>query len=142
MVNRSDLAIGRFYFGGFGNRTLEDKPVKQYRELFSFSGIPIYSLSAERFAKVMIEHAFPPVRVGGPRLWKHFLSHAYASWYSQALILDAKPENKWVSLGAQVNFVFNHWFNLESTLSLGLARAFSAQRKSNEWFFSFKLLRD
>lgn len=141
-VNRYDLAIGRFYFGGFGNRKLEDKPVKQYRELFRFSGIPIYSLSTERFAKVMIEHAFPPVRAGGPRIWKHFLSHAHASWFAQGLILDAKPENKWLSLGTQVNFVFNHWFNLESTLSFGLARAFSTQRKSNEWFLSFKLLRD
>ncbi|MCH8956590.1 PD40 domain-containing protein [candidate division KSB1 bacterium] len=142
LVNRYDLAIGRFYFGGFGNRKLEDKPVKQYRELFRFSGIPIYSLSTDRFAKVMIEHAFPPVRAGRPRLWKHSLSHAYASWFAQALILDAKPENKWLSLGAQVNFVFNHWFNLESTLSFGFARAFSARRKSNEWFFSLKLLRD
>jgi len=142
LVNRYDLAIGRFYFGGFGNRRLEHKPVKQYRELFRFSGIPIYSLSTERFAKVMIEHAFPPVRAGRPRIWKHFLSHAYASWFAQGLILDAKPANKWLSLGTQVNFVFNHWFNLESTLSFGLARAFSTQRKSNEWFLSFKLLRD
>ena len=45
-------------------------------------------------------------------------------------------------LGAQVNFVFEHWFNLESTFSAGIAKAWYGSGHSSEWFMSFKLLKN
>ena len=46
-----NLQQAYYYFGGFGNRAVENTPVKQYREVFRFPGIPIYSLSTDRFLK-------------------------------------------------------------------------------------------
>lgn len=137
---RTGLSLGRFYFGGFGNRNVENKEVKQYRTVFRFPGAPIYSLSTGRFAKVMIENSLPPLRLSKVHLGKHLLSHIDLSLFSQGLIIDSRFENKWVNIGAQINLVFSHWFNLESTLSAGMARAWSQANSSQEWFISFKLL--
>ncbi|MFQ6114633.1 MAG: hypothetical protein ACE5NG_11225, partial [bacterium] len=139
---RKDLAIGKFYFGGFGNQYLENKDVKQYRNVFRFPGVPIYSLVTGRFAKVMIENNLPPLRLDNFKLGKHFLSYVNAAWFAQGLILDSAREGKWISLGGQINFVFKHWFNLETTLSAGVAQAWSQHGNSREWFISFKLLKN
>lgn len=139
---RDNLAIGKFYFGGFGNRYLENKEVKQFRDPFRFPGIPIYSVAAEGFGKVMVEHNLPPLRFNDVRLGLHFLSHLDASWFVQGLLLKSNQENKWVNVGGQINFVFNHWYNLETTFSAGVAQAWSSQTSSREWFVSFKLLRN
>ncbi|MCZ6821182.1 MAG: hypothetical protein O7G31_17070 [Calditrichaeota bacterium] len=136
------LTMGNFYFGGFGNQELEKKPVKQYRNIFRFPGLPIYSIVAESFFKIMLENSLPPLRVGKVRIGRHFLSHIDASWFSQALIVDSGQENKWVNLGGQINFTFTHWYNLDTTLSAGFARAWSDLGSSDEWFVSFKLLKD
>ncbi|HSP88228.1 MAG TPA: hypothetical protein VLN45_08840, partial [Ignavibacteriaceae bacterium] len=55
-----NLFQGRFFFGGFGNRALENVEVKQFRKVFRFPGIPIYTLDAEKFVKVMVENNLPP----------------------------------------------------------------------------------
>jgi hypothetical protein len=136
------LAIGRFYFGGFGNRGVDKENVKQYRKAFRFPGMPIYSLDARRFAKIMIEQNLPPLHFGNVKIGQHFLSHADVSFYSQSLIVDGGQENKWVDLGTQINFLFKHWFNLESTLSAGIAQAWSRKGRSWEWFVSLKLLKN
>ena len=139
---QQDLAFGKFYFGGFGNQYLENKEVKQYRHAFRFPGVPIYSLVSERFTKVMVEHNLPPLRFGNARLGQHFLSHIDASWFSQGLIVKSNRKNMWVNLGAQVNFVFMHWFNLESTFSAGIAKAWNRSGSTWDWFISFKLLKN
>ena len=48
----------------------------------------------------------------------------------------------WIDLGAQLNLIFKHWFNLESTLSAGVANAWYEGGSSWEWFVSYKLLRN
>ncbi|NIV71894.1 hypothetical protein GWN26_05645, partial [Candidatus Saccharibacteria bacterium] len=138
---KDDLSIGKFYFGGFGNRYLDKGSVKQYRKVFRFPGIPIYSLPGERFVKGMFEHTLPPIRPGNAFLGQHFLSHIDFSWYTQGLWLKSPLNDLWVDVGAQVNFGFHHWFNLKSTFSAGIAQAWSENENSWEWFVSLKLLK-
>jgi hypothetical protein len=136
------LGQAQFYFGGFGNREVENVDVKQYRSVFRFPGIPIYSLGAERFLKLLIENNFPPIRFGGANIGPHYLNHIDIAVYSQAIHLRTLGENTWVNAGAQINFIFKHWFNLESTFSAGAAKAWSRGSQDWEWFLSYKLLRN
>jgi hypothetical protein len=137
-----EVAMGRFYLGGFGNQYLENKEVKQYREALHFPGVPEYSLATERFARLLVENNLPPLRFDAIRFGQHALSHIDASVFAQTLLADAGPTNTWTNLGAQVNLVFKHWFNLESTLSAGVAQAWHGNGKSSEWFMSFKFLKN
>lgn len=137
-----EVAMGRFYLGGFGNQYLENKEVKQYREAFHFPGVPEYSLATERFAKLLVENNLPPLRFDAVRFGQHALSHVDASVFAQALFANAGSTNAWTSLGAQVSLVFKHWFNLESTLSAGVAQAWHENGVSQERFISFKLLKN
>jgi hypothetical protein len=136
------LLQSRFYFGGFGNRALENANVKQYRKVFSFPGIPVFSLGSDRFAKLMFENNFPPVRFGNLSLGEHYVSHLDASIFSQALLTKSAQSWWGADLGMQISFVLKHWFNLESTLSAGVARAWMQRRVSDEWFVSWKLLKN
>jgi hypothetical protein len=137
-----ELAIGQYYLGGFGNQLLENEEVKQFRDPLRFPGVPVYSLSARGFAKVMLEHNLPPLRFRGARAGSHVLRHVDASWFAQGLMRDSAPGRIGRSLGAQVNLVFEHWSNLESTLSAGVARAWLPSQDSWEWFVSIKVLRN
>ena len=132
----------RFFFGGFGNRALENVDVKQYRKVFRFPGIPIYSLDAEQFVKIMLEDNLPPLRFGNASIGDHYLSHIDFAVYSQALFAKSHLGKEWIDIGTQINFIFKHWFNLESTLSAGIANAWFDDGNSWEWFVSFKLLRN
>ena len=139
---KSALAIGKFYLGGFGNRGLDHESAKQFRNAFRFPGVPIYSLPTSRFTKMMVEHNLPPARFSHIGIGPHRLSHVDASWYSQALLKNGPGANAWVDLGAQINFVFQHWGNLETTFSAGFANAWNKTSSMQEWFFSLKLLRN
>ena len=137
-----DLAIGQFYLGGFGNQLLENEEVKQFRSPLRFPGTPVYSLPAGAFARAMVEHNLPPLRLSAARIGSHSLRHVDASWFAQALVPDGDPQRLAHNLGAQVNLVFEHWSNLESTVSAGVARAGLPDRASWEWFVSVKLLKN
>jgi hypothetical protein len=135
------LLQSRFYFGGFGNRALENVNVKQFRKTFSFPGIPVFSFGSDRFAKFMLENNFPPIRFGDIAFGQHHLSHVDASVFSEVLVSNSR---RWfgADVGVQMNLVLKHWFNLESTLSAGVARAWVKRVPSFEWFVSYKLLKN
>jgi len=139
---KGSLAIGKFYLGGFGNRGVDYKAVKQYRDAFRFPGVPIYSLPSSRFTKMMLEHNLPPLRFSHIGIGQHRLSYIDASWYSQTLVRNGPGPNTWVDLGGQLNFIFRHWANLETTFSVGFANAWSSGNSLREWFLSLKLLRN
>ncbi len=138
----SALSIGKFYLGGFGNRGLDTEPVQQYRKPLRFPGLPIYSIVGSRFLKGMVENTLPPLRFAGVGIGSHHLSHLNVSLYSQGLWMDSSQSDLWVDLGGQVNFVFKHWSNLESTLSAGLSQAWWRGGNNFEWFVSLKLLKN
>ena len=131
-----------FFFGGFGNREVENVDVKQYRKVFRFPGIPIYSLNAERFVKLLVENNLPPLRFSNASIGRHYLNHLDFSVYGQGLIVKSEQGQYWGDVGAQINFIFKHWDNLESTFSGGIAKAWFENGNDWEWFLSFKLLKN
>ncbi|MHB1686707.1 MAG: TolB family protein [Ignavibacteriaceae bacterium] len=142
-VQKNDsLDQAHFYFGGFGNRPLENVSVKQYRDVFRFPGIPIYSLLNNSFAKILVEENFPPLRFDDVRIGEHFLNYIDMSIYSENLFAKPDQVKTWSDAGGQINLVFKHWFNLESTLSAGIAKAWYGKENSWDWFLSFKLLQN
>ena len=56
-------------------------------------------------------------------------------------MVGSRSFQAWGNLGAQVNVAFRLWSNLDSTLSLGMARAWDGERSFDEWFVSVKVLR-
>ncbi len=138
-----NLVQAKFYFGGFGNRYVENKSVKQFRKVFRFPGVPIYSLVADSFGKFLIENSFPPIRFSSLSFFgRHYLSHIDISIYSQGLFLDFPNPQKYINAGAQLSILFKHWFNLESTVSAGAANAWWNGESNFEWFVSLKLLKN
>ena len=131
-----------FYFGGFGNREIEGEPVKQFEKMFRFPGVPIYSLVSDKFLKLMIENSFPPIRIPNISVASIELKNISVSIFSQGLISDSPEIDKIVDLGAQINIMFEHWYNLESTVSAGIAKAWWSKGNDIEWFISWKLLKD
>ncbi|MFZ0455879.1 MAG: hypothetical protein WAM24_19180 [Ignavibacteriaceae bacterium] len=141
--NKNDnLMQSSFFFGGFGNRRVEDTEVDQFRNVFRFPGIPIYSLAADRFFKLMFETALPPLRFSNISIGPHFVDHIDLSLYSQNLLIESEQGTAYIDAGAQLNIVFKHWYNLESTFSAGIAKAWYGSGNSKEWFLSFKLLKN
>ena len=137
-----NVVQAKYYFGGFGNRQLEDQDVMQFRKVFRFPGISIYSLDADRFFKVTLENELPPLRFSDAAIGQHYLSHISLSFFTQALTVKTDEQPNLIDLGSQINFVMRHWFNLESTLSGGIAKAWWAGGNSWECFVSYKLLRN
>ncbi len=121
------------------------KMLNNTEKYFVFPGLPIYSIEADEFGKFMIENNFPPIRFGDLHIGSQILNHIDGSIYGQALVvnsIDNKKYDSYITLGGQINFIFKHWFNLESTFSAGGANAWYGNKESWEWFLSYKLLRN
>lgn len=131
-----------FFFGGFGNREIENEPVKQFEKMFRFPGVPIYSISSDKFLKVMIENSLPPIRIPNLSFSSIDFKNINLSIFSQSLISDSPEMDKIINFGAQINVMFEHWYNLESTISTGFAKAWWRSGNDTEWFISWKLLKD
>jgi hypothetical protein len=99
-------------------------------------------LDADRFFKVTLENELPPLRFSNAAIGQHYLSHISMSFFTQALTLKTDQQPNLVDIGSQINFVMRHWFNLESTLSGGIAKAWYNGGNSWECFVSYKLLRN
>lgn len=136
------LFQAKFFFGGFGNRELENIPVRQYRNLLRFPGVPIYTIFADNFGQLLLENNFPPIHPGDISFASQFIDNINLSVFSKTLLIDLEKPSKYIDAGAQINFVFKHWFNLESTFSAGVAKAWYKGGESDEWFLSFKLLKN
>jgi len=139
-----DIVQSQFYFGGFGNRLVDNTEVKQFRRIFRFPGFSIYSLPVKEFGKLMLENDFPPIRVSDWLLWDQFVNHIDFEIFSQGMLTQSDVGNYWVDVGAQMDVKIKHWYNLESTFSAGIAKAWVLPNGMSdwEWFISFKLLKD
>ena len=139
-----NLVQSKFYFGGFGNRPVDNDEVKQFRRIFRFPGISIYSLGVEKFGKLLLENDFPPIRLSDWLLFDQFANHIDFEIYSQGLITESYLGNYLVDIGAQMDVKLKHWYNLESTFSAGIAKAWVLPNGMTdwEWFLSIKLLKD
>src|SRR5690606_13967008 len=119
----NNILQAKFFFGGFGNREVENEPVRQYEKVFRFPGIPIYSIATDNFLKLMISNIFPPLRFNSPEFLRHYIKNINLSIFSQGLDTDLPEYNTFLDAGAQLNIMFSHWYNLESTISAGIAKA-------------------
>ena len=54
--------FNQFYFGGFGNNWLDNNSINRYRELMSFAGREINSISANSYSKITTELNLPPIK--------------------------------------------------------------------------------
>lgn len=141
-VVNNNIPETMFFFGGFGNREIDNEPVKQFEKMFRFPGVPIYSIASDKFLKVMIENSFPPIRIPNLSINSIDFKNINFSIFSQSLISDSRELDKIINLGAQLNLVLEHWYNLESTISTGFAKAWWRSGNDTEWFISWKLLKD
>ena len=139
-----EIVQSQFYFGGFGNRPVDDGEVRQFRRIFRFPGIPIYSLNVQEFGKLLLENDFPAIRVSDWLLFDQFVNHFDFAVFTQGLITESYLGNYLVNVGAQMDIKLKHWYNLESTFSAGIARAWALPNGTAdwEWILSIKLLKD
>ncbi len=138
--------FSNFYFGGFGNNYVDHLAVRRYRDPDSFPGAEINEIEANNYAKVTLEWTFPAGRfekAGWPSFYANWIHPAV---FVQGLVADAwddeRPRRELLSVGAQVDVKVVLFSNLESTVSVGYARAFEdGVRLGGEWMASLKLLR-
>lgn len=136
-----NLYQARFFLGGFGNRIIEEKDYKQYRDVFRFPGVPIYSIDTDQFLRLTFENNLPPVWLGKPNIYNQYPVYIDMSVYTQSLFYNSSLSDFAINAGAQINFHLKNWYNLESTLSFGAANAWYNNSDKLEWFVSFKLLK-
>ena len=90
----------------------------------------------------MAENNFPPIRFSNLSIGRHYLNHIDFSIYAQGLLANSEQSKYWGDVGGQINFIFKHWDNLETTFSAGIANAWFQNGNDWEWFLSFKLLKN
>ena len=137
----------RFGFAAFGNNFIDYQTARRYRTSFSFPGISYTSdriIVAREFAKGMAELVFPPIRFrefGGLNLYSNWMQFMLFS--SVLTARDTATEN-YLNVGSQVDLKIVIFSLLESTLSIGYARAWDTDdfnQPFDEWMISLKLLR-
>jgi hypothetical protein len=136
--------FGNFYFGGFGNNWIDHQDVSRYRLYSSFPGVDLNQIGVHDYTKALVEWNLPPIRFS--RLGS---TYASCNWARFSLFSSGLAGNMGLStdrqlranLGAQLDFRFVLFSYLNSTLSLGYARATGAQAKRpGEFMISLKLL--
>jgi hypothetical protein len=152
-IGDRDEPFANFYFGGFGNNWIDYQEIKRYREYYSFPGIEINDVGGINYGKMQAEWELPPIRfrrLGTTGIYMRWARMALFSTVIQTN-MDSKtnPNSErqfgfrrtLLDLGGQLNFRFVLFSHLDSTFSLGFARAFEESRKpSNEFMISLKIL--
>jgi hypothetical protein len=134
---------GNFYFGGFGNNWVDDKPYRRYQEPASFPGVKIDEISAHNYAKALLELNLPPVvftHLGTPSL--------FANWASLALFAGGVATNlgkseyrqNYSTVGAQLDIRLVALSLHQFTVSFGYAKAFLPEGgRSDEFMGSLRI---
>ena len=144
----ADESFANFYFGGFGNNWIDHAAsVNRYREFYSFPGAELNAIGGTNFGKALLEWTLPPLR------FKRIgVASLYANWARLALFTsaigtgldvdDEKWERKLMNVGAQLNLKVVLFTSLESTFSVGYARAMEQHAETaDELMVSLKILR-
>ncbi|MGH8033930.1 MAG: TolB family protein, partial [Lysobacterales bacterium] len=82
--DRADT-LSNWYFGAFGNNYVDDDEIKRYREYQSFPGFEIDQLSAQNFARTLLEWNLPPLRFAEIGIPGFFLSSARTALFAGVL---------------------------------------------------------
>ncbi|HET7041101.1 MAG TPA: hypothetical protein VFI13_03745, partial [Gemmatimonadales bacterium] len=136
--------FARYYFGGFGNNWVDDREIKQFRQVESFPGVDINALSASNYARAQVEWTSPPLRfrqVGIPSAYLRWASFSLVATGLSTDLDDPATRHTFGSLGAQTDFRLVTLSHLDSTLSFGFAVAQGdGLPRHSQWMVSFKLM--
>jgi hypothetical protein len=134
---------GNFYFGGFGNNYVDDKPYRRYHEPGSFPGVAIDAIAGHDYGKALLELNLPPViftHVGTPSLFANWASVALFAGGITADPGNSLPRRNVYDAGLQVDIRLVGMSLHQFTLSFGYAAAFEGGTKiSDEFMASFKI---
>jgi hypothetical protein len=139
-----DNAFASFFFGGFGNNWIDYQEVSRYRAHYAFPGVELNEIGGTDFGKATLEWTLPPIRfqsLGRPSFYANW---ARVALFSSALVTDVGESDlrqDFYNGGAQLDVSLVMFSNLESTFSVGYARAFDGDDSSDEVMVSLKLLR-
>jgi hypothetical protein len=143
---KRDQSFANFYFGGFGNNWIDHAAsVNRYREYFSFPGVELDAIAGTNFGKALVEWTLPPVRfkkIGVAALYANWLRLAL---FSSGIVTNMESDayrSRIANVGAQINLKIVIFSSLESTFSVGYARAMErGSSPSEETMISLKILR-
>ena len=139
-----DEPFANFFFGGFGNNSVDWQDPKRYRSSSSFPGEPLDAVAGTRYARAMLDASLPPVhfeRVGVPGLYATWLRPALFGSALSANFDDAALRRTVGDVGVQLDLRLILLSQQPFTLSGGWARAFEKHQGSREeWMLSLKVL--
>jgi hypothetical protein len=138
-----DEPLSNFYFGGFGNNYVDDGLVKRYRNYDSLPGFEIGEVSAQNFARSVVELNTPPIRFGEVGTPGFYLGEVQPSLFAGSLWAEpgTSLDETYSTIGAQFDLSFTAMHRLPMTISVGFARGFgSSGDASSEFMLSLKIL--
>jgi len=139
-----DNSLANWYFGAFGNNYVDDREVRRYRKFFSFPGFDLDELSAQDFAKTVLEWNLPPMRFDSLGIPSLFLSSARTALFVGALaadIGDSQFRETYYDLGLQIDLAFTIAHRHSMILSFGYAQGYLGSSKADtEVMVSLKVL--
>ena len=134
---------GNFYFGGFGNNWVDDKPYRRYQEPASFPGVKIDEISGHNYAKALLELNLPPVvftHLGTPSLFVNWASLVLFAGGIATDIDKAEYRQKYEDIGAQLDIRLVALSLHQFTISFGYASAFlPGGKRSDEFMGSLRI---
>jgi hypothetical protein len=119
--------FANYYFGGFGNNWVDDKPYRRYQESASFPGVEINEIGGRSFAKALLEWNLPPIvftHVGMPSFFANWASFSFFAGGIVTSLDDAELRREVADAGAQLDLRFVALSHHQFTLSFGYAVAF------------------
>lgn len=137
-------SLANWYFGAYGNNYVDDREVRRYRNYNSFPGFEIDELSAQNFAKTVLEWNLPPLRFANIGIPSLFLSAARPAIFASAMLADlgeSEFRQNYYNVGAQVDLTFSIAHRHPMILSFGYAQGFvDSSKYDTEWMVSLKIL--
>jgi hypothetical protein len=131
--------FANFYFGGFRNNWVDDKPYRRFQEPGSFPGIDIDALGGKNYAKALLELNLPPVvftRLGTTSFFANWASLALFTGAIATNLDDAAIRRNVVEVGAQLDIRLVALSLHQFTLSFGYANAYEGGRKISDEFMA------
>jgi hypothetical protein len=139
-----DNSLANWYFGAFGNNYVDDREVRRYRKFFSFPGFDLDEISAQDFAKTLLEWNLPPIRFDNIGIPSLFLSSARPALFVGALVGDvgdSEYRENYYNVGLQVDLAFKVAHRHSMVLSFGYAQGYAGSTKADsEVMVSLKVL--
>ena len=143
---KREASFANFYFGGFGNNWIDHAAsVNRYREYYSFPGVELDAIGGTNFGKALLEWTLPALRfkrIGVAALYANWLRLAFFTSGIATNIDEAGVRRELLNAGAQINLKIVIFSSLESTFSVGYARAMEdGAGPSDELMISLKILK-